>query len=132
MSHPQDSMTPITRLEAHSIAKDAAQEALDRYTHILPDQMKPLMYEVAEKVSHKAETAMHDLFSSIFGVDVHNKDNVREFQKDLFWARDRRLEDEQNSRALKNAIRQQLVRATMLLIGSAIAIVTGWKVFTGG
>lgn len=117
----------VTRLEAQGIAKDAAQEALDRHMKLLPDALKPMIYEVAEKVAAKGEAAMRELFSSIFGVDVENKDHVRELQKDLYWARDRRIEHEQDRRMVRSAVRIGALRVAGYILLTAMLTLLGVK-----
>lgn len=108
----------ISRLEAQNIARDAAQEALDRHMKLLPDALKPVMYEVAEKVAQRGQNAMTEIFSNLFGVDINNREHVRELQKDLFWARERRQESEDDRRLVKEALKV----GVMKLLGSAILL----------
>jgi len=109
-------MTEITKAEVTLIARDAATEAVDRYNDSLPVMLKPTMYEVAENVASQTEKTFIKLFSKVIGADVLNDDHVRDFHKDIYYLRDKRLDSERMSAALKTGAAENAGKLTLTAI----------------
>lgn len=117
-----------TETQMRLIAKEAAEESLKHYTANLREVLKPMMFEVAEKVSVTAESKFRELFANILGINLENTSDVREFQQDLFWARKARLNQESDQRLIRNTVLRSIVTGFLGGLGTtAVVLLTLWQ-----
>lgn len=94
----------MSKAEAMLIARDAAAEALDQHAKQLPIILKPVMYEVAENVNAMATKNFNMLLSKLLTADVMNDEHIRDFHKDLYYLRDKRVQHESDTATARQEV----------------------------
>lgn len=84
----------VNKAESELIAQRAAENALQRHMQSLPELLKPMMYEVAEKVSERNRKAVVDLMGVMLGTNLENKDDLKQLSLDAYFVRQKRMKEE--------------------------------------
>lgn len=114
--NPYPEQEHVTKAEAILLARDAADAAIEIFGRNMAIMLKPVMYEVAENVTAAQEKSFIELFSKVIGTDVRDSDKVREFNKDIFYIRDKRMEHERAARLAKETVLISIAKWTGVLL----------------
>jgi hypothetical protein len=99
----------LSRAEVEIVARRTVDACQERFRSDFLYALKPLMYEVAEKVSSRNTKELNLILERIFNLDCNDNDSIRAFQQDLFWIREQRNVSETDKASLRNHLLRALV-----------------------
>jgi hypothetical protein len=109
----------LSRAEVEVVARRTVEACQEKFRTDFLYALKPLMYEVAEKVSARNSREMGQILERVLNLNYNDSESIRELQQDLFWMRQSRNSAEQG----KADFRNHLIRA---LVWFPISILTGF------
>jgi len=123
MPQSQAEQVIVHHAEVELIANKVAHETAVNMLARIPEVMAPKIYEIAEKVSNRNVENFRNTMRIVLGVDPENEESIRNYQSDMNWLRERRINEVTDRRVARSAgIRSFITHICSAFMGSGFML----------